>query len=456
MRLVLRLLLFLLLPVASFAACTGSSPNLAAPTWDDVATCHAIALDGDTITVAAGTYSVTAPTVITKYVKIVADGVVILIDNSCPSSCFSDTSQSMLQITESPAGSTTFSGFVINQGAAVHSQPSGVILLSYAANGKPVLVTNNTYNYQASSGDFIIAQVNRGVISGNTVNGVPSGPGCLDNNSFVRHKWLLAVGSSVWASPAHYGMDDANGDQALYIETNTVTNVLDAVDSDDNARTVIRYNTWTNSSTPSHGADTSVIGMRSMEIYGNTYIRDMTFLASCGGEPVNLNGFIALRGGTALIHDNVIPDINDGWWGDKPEVIFLDEQLRRNAGQFACWAGGYPSPHQVGWGFSTGATNPGGTGYFQDLEPVYLWNNAGAGNYNAPSIQDFPENQCPNPDTALNYIVNGREYIIGPKPGYAPYTYPHPLLSGIVAAPPPPPPPPPPVNTPPPPPNTAP
>ena len=38
--------------------------------------------------------------------------------------------------------------------------------------------------------------------------------------------------------------------------------------------------------------------------------------------------------------------------------------------------------------------------------------------------------ECSSPDTASNYIVSGRDYIFGAKPGYSPYTYPHPLTLG--------------------------
>src|SRR5689334_6895784 len=77
------IILFTVRPTHAWAACSGSSPNLAAPTWDDVASCHSVAANGDTITVAPGTYTVTTTTAITKYVTILGGGAVALIDNSC-------------------------------------------------------------------------------------------------------------------------------------------------------------------------------------------------------------------------------------------------------------------------------------------------------------------------------------------------------------------------------------
>jgi len=422
------------------ARCSGVSPNLTAPTWADVAACHRAAKNGDTITVAPGTYTVTTTTAITKFVTILGGGAVTLIDNTCVGStnCNLLIQTSMLLITESTAGSTKFSGFVINQGTAVHSNPSGTIGIQSISNGQPIIISNNTYTASGGSGDFIIAHANRGVISQNTMNGLPGGNNCLNNNSFVRHK--ITSSNAQWQTPPTYGAADSNGASNLYVETNTIKNVLEAIDSDDNARTVVRYNTITNSATGTHGTDTSgTIGGRYVEIYNNTFIRDMTLLPTCAGGtlPVNMQGFIFLRGGTALIHDNTIPPVSDPYWGQKTPVGFLDENLRRNAGGFPCWStvtapgAGYPSPHQVGWGYSTGATNPGGVGTLQDLEPVYLWNNTGGGNYDSPAVIEYGPNECgTGADSVSNYVRQNREYYVStPKPGYKPYTYPHPLTT---------------------------
>lgn len=238
----LVVLMFVLSGMAFFvnpveASCSGVSPNLTAPTWTDVAACHRAASNGDTITVSGGSYTVTTTTSITKYVKIVASGMVTLVDNT-------PNTSDLIVIAESTRGSTRLQGFTFVQGTAVHSNPNGVIRLTTTTRGLPILIGGNSYKTVTSSGDFIIAQVNRGVIWNNTITGFPSGSNCLDNNGFVRHK-LTGVTSS-WTTPSTFGSADSNGDLNLYIETNTVVNVAEAIDTDDNARTVVRYNTLTN------------------------------------------------------------------------------------------------------------------------------------------------------------------------------------------------------------------
>lgn len=423
-------------------ACSGSSPNLTAATWADVQACHDGGVNGDTITVTAGTYTVSAQTTITKHVKIVAGGTVNLTDNTCSGNC---STASLLHITESTVGNTKLQGpFRIDPGSGYHIDTVGVITVVAAISGKAVLVTDVNYGdaVNAQGGNFFYWKSNKGVIWNCDATGdVTWSANCFNGASFLRHK--PGFGIADWKTPPNYGMDDASGDENLYVEDCVLNRMLEGVDCDDNGRTVVRYCTLTNSGIINHGVDTSgIIGARYMEIYNNTFVRDLTAQGgTCGGLPTNLgSGFIYFRGGTALVHDNVIPDVNDGTWGDKSELTFVYENLRRNQGGYPCWdtttcAGcGYPAPHVPGWGYSTGGTNPGslGSDVLQDLEPIYLWSNTGTGNYGSPSIADYSPNQCggsaPNSST---YIQADREYYLGTsKPGYTPFTYPHPLTTG--------------------------
>ncbi len=425
MKTVFRSVLFvaaLFLSVTSAqAACTGSSPKLTAPTWADVAACHTAASNGDVITVTAGSFTVTTTTTITKHVYIKCGGVCTLTDN------VADVAD-LINITESSAGHTRLEGFTFVQGSGQHLNPNGVInLVHNASSGLGILIKGNSYA-SGTTGDFIIAGVNRGVIWGNSITAtwldVP-GVRCSNNVAFVRHKNTGLTG--VWFEGPYYGDDDTNGDKNLYIEGNTLDNAFEGVDVDANARTVIRYNTITNSGILNHGVDTGDTAGRYMEIYQNTFIWSTT--AHCaGGAPASVSSVIYLRGAPALIHDNVIPNVTGAFWGDKSEITFTDEKLRRSSGTYGCWTGGYPSRHQVGWGYSTGGTQAGTTGEYQDLEPVYLWNNTGAGNYGSPSVVDYAPNECGGgAPSSSTYIVASREYYTGTaKPGYAVYDYPHP------------------------------
>jgi len=167
-----------------------------------------------------------------------------------------------------------------------------------------------------------------------------------------------------------------------------------------------------------------------MDIYSNTFIWDAT--VQCPPDlPAGVNSFIYLRGGTALIHENDIPDVAGQAWGDKSEIAFTVEALGRNAGDYACWKGGYPAPHQPGWGYRNGGTRAGRSPIVQDLEPIYVWNNKGTGNHSRPTVFDYASGECGTGiAAATDYIRQNREYFLGvPKPGYAAYTYPHQLTA---------------------------
>jgi hypothetical protein len=378
------------------------------------------ASDGQKICVPAGSSSWDSTLTIDKAIRLEGAGIgqTVITDD--------DTQSYLIEITEAAAGSAKVSGFEFAVGTGpANPSPACFIKVHYADGGKPVLIAANKFSL-VSETNALCFETNRGVISSNVFVGTVEGGNCLNNAAALRQKAAGLAAS--WTSPPTYGMDDANGDQNLYFETNTATDVLEGVDVDDNARIVFRYNNWTDSVILHHGADTSGSGGRYSEIYNNVFAFDTT--VKCAPDlPTNVNAFIFNRGGTMLIHDNVIPPISSQAWGQKSEVSFIVENLRRNAGNYACWTGGYPSPHQPGWGYSTGGTQAGTSGVFQDLEPIYLWNNTGGGNYDSPGVPDYSPNECgASAPSSATYVQENREYYLDtPKPGYTPYTYPHPL-----------------------------
>jgi hypothetical protein len=230
------------------------------------------------------------------------------------------------------------------------------------------------------------------------------------------------------------GMADVNGATNMYIEDCDFHGYSDAVDFDDGTRTVFRHNVLDNSAFASHGADTSGRGQRHVEIYDNELIFDI-FSGDCATE-LPIQHFFWLRGGTAVITDNVIPRIQSTCAGTKGNIKFSVLNTRRHSGPYCCWDT-YPAPHQVGQGFGPGAVfhslidSPcatGNFGYFLYSEPAYVWNNRGTGGNIVSCLQD-PTDQCGNGQDVNAWVRAGRDYIIGPKPGYVKFTYPHPLTA---------------------------
>ncbi|MBN1674620.1 MAG: hypothetical protein JXR37_26470, partial [Kiritimatiellae bacterium] len=258
----------------------------------------------------------------------------------------------------------------------------------------------------------------------------------------VRIKYNGAAGA--WNALNSMGAADVDGDKNLYVESSYFCG-LGSTDWDDNARGVFRHNVLDNASAMSHGADTSYIGGMHVEYYDNLCIFD-----NLGDDTINAQCFFESRGGTGIIADNTIPDIASSAWGNKPEIKLQIQVLDRNAGLFGLWGQGvagaqYPAPRQVGMGhansgytnhsvtfahpnadLASGLDNNSPPIYLGDLCPWYQWGNTGGGNLAAPGIMMSGYNQG-TPDDPADYIQVGRDWINGVKPGYAKYTWPHPL-----------------------------
>jgi hypothetical protein len=275
-----------------------------------------------------------------------------------------------------------------------------VISVSGAANGKPVLIHDNSFGgFNSVRGMRFF--VSRGVIYRNITQAQT--PTSVYNN---RQFFSCKASGNAWTSPPVYGANDTTGTANIYVEDNQILNVQEAMDVDDNCRAVVRYNRFRDGFAGTHGADTSPSGVRHFEVYNNTFM----FAGN-----IMLNQWAFVRGGSGIIADNVMPDIPG-----KAEVVMQVQNLRRNAGPYPCWKSGWPAPHQVGQGYN---------GSQSVVEGVYIWNNSGGGS-SSPMLQNFSPDECGGGFDVTLHIQNGRDFVVGSaKPGYTKYRYPHPLRS---------------------------
>lgn len=362
-----------------------------------------------------------------------------------PSTVITDNSSGALfNMTESTTQNTSLSGIQIS----ATTSAGAVVYWNYTSGGQPMLVHDNYFINNGAPGEMVDSDTNRGVIWNNSFVGNSQNINQLVTTSVVRIKiGTPPTGAEPWLHPAFWGTNDTTGANNLYAETNDVHAFQSATDNDDNGRMVWRYNVMDNTGIGTHGADTSPYGMRTFEIYNNTGV----FNGYSDGTTFNVVGWVFIaRGGSYAIHDNNWPAISSTDLS-KSDVTFTVMNLQRSQGPNPCWGAGfttagqyYHAPRQVGYGYVTGTgtanypplgVNNSSTDsitYVGDLEPAYIWNNSrsplGVG------IEDYGlgnSNSCsssPTPDSSANYIVAGRDYYNGTaKPGYSPYTYPHPL-----------------------------
>jgi hypothetical protein len=359
---------------------------------------------------------------------IATDSSTVLINN---------TSTAMFAVTEDATFHTSLSGFKAQAGSG-----GGNVIVLYAGGGAAVLVHDCWI--QQGSGNSLQINVNRGVIWNCS----------FDSPSFSMAPIAFHIQPfdlTAWSTPSYFGMNDSNGQHNLYVENSDFHAYLNMADNDEGARSVFRYSFFNNAGFGTHGADTSLISQRYFEFYNNTG----NFNAYNDGTTFNMNWWFFVRGGTFVIHDNNLPALQSTDYGTKGDLDMTVMNLRRSAGANPCWGAGtsggaaFHAPQQVGTGYVTGTGHDGlgrstyslaSFGYSSpqfvgDSEPGYVWGNSRQP-LNNISITDYsgPANLCTgsNFDTSTNYIALNRDYFNGStaKPGYMPYTYPHPLAKG--------------------------
>ena len=353
------------------------------------------------------------------------------------------SSNTMFWIAEDTSSHTDISGFKIAAGTG----GANGFGITHTSGGQAVLLHDwwMELNRTASTGPM------------NAVN-VYSNEGVIWNCSVDPTAWTQTSGSisqqdpqnltvNSWTSVSQFGMNDTTGQGNLYIEDCDFHAQLYAIGPSDNGREVARYNLFDNSALGTHGADTAQYGQRYFEFYNNVGV----FEGYNDGTTFNMQDWFFVRGGTFVIHDNTLPALSSTDYGTKPDINMTVMNLQHNAGPDPCWGAGtsngadYHAPRQVGFGYVTG-TGKDGLGrtndpvtYAGDSEPGYIWANSRQPLGNV-TVSDYGGTECANPDTSVNYIVSGRDYFNGStaKPGYTPYTYPHPLRQGSGSAPAPP------------------
>ncbi len=339
----------------------------------------------------------------------------------------STASGPLITLTESATFHTRLSGIRFVTGSASDAaQP----YVEFGGSGKPVLIYDCYFESTGAAFPCLYTEGNRGVIARCSFPSLPISLAPLA----LQHK--NDHSATAWASASTMGMDDTTGESNLYVEDCDFHAWLNAMDFDGNSKTVVRHCLFNNAGTGTHGADTGPIGVRHYEYYHNEFL----FNGFGDGQTMPLNWWFYLRGGTGVIYDNIMPDIECQDYGGKVEVNMTVMNLQRNGGPNACWGANqpglqYPAPRQVGLGRVTGTAGNDGSGvYAGDSEPLYIWGNTGA--YSAGTT-DYGGEGCADPDSSADYIVAGRDYFNNEtsKPGWVPYPYPHPLRSQVESGP---------------------
>jgi hypothetical protein len=284
------------------------------------------------------------------------------------------------------------------------------------ADARTVRVDNSKFDHLV--GETLTAFNLRGVIDHNIYSGTPTSRFLnVWSPNYNGGTW----GDASWTAPARWGSADFT-----FIEDNVMT--YDGVqnyafiDAFAGARFVFRGNNVNCGWVEAHGTESSgrYRGTRAVEVYNNTFQN-----AGCNGDYVS-----NLRSGSMLV------------WGNRITGYFPNPRFElanyRNSQGFSPWGmanGSNPLDRNVNGALNEALDQPckgaGGllTGDVPAIpwpagqndqvdDPCYEWDNLANGN-------DI------NFESGASTIRAGEHFFTNtPAPGYTPYAYPHPLVSG--------------------------
>ena len=376
------------------------------------------ASDGATVVIPDGSYVWSQPVTINGFLHVVAQnyGQVTITRTY--------TGGDLLTMNASTAGSVELAGIVFTSNMNGASDNYSFTLMVNQLGGLPVLVHDCSFT---TGYEYAIGWWGNG--------------GVIWNCSFYTYSDLLggisfvntSQDDSYWNQPDSMGASgDPSGTLNTYVEDCSFYDAKMAMANfDDNSRVVWRHNLMSNAILASHGQETSIWGTRHWEIYGNTFVYSTSGTAFGGDSyPLTMDTWFELRGGTGVVTGNVMPDIPWGKAGIQLNVFSINR-----ADSIPCQTG-YPAAHQTGQGWSASSNATFGTpvvsydGTGAVLDPLYVWGNTGTETSDPGYVfvNQYSPDDCGFGEQIGVFLQQNRDYFVDvAKPGWSPFTYPHPL-----------------------------
>ena len=212
--------------------------------------------------------------------------------------------------------------------------------------------------------------------------------GVIYRNEFIDNWYInLGYGVAVDGSVKSWNRAITLGTgNAVFVEDNFFDRNRHCVTATNGANYVARYNTVKDNYQDAYAFDAHGLspawprGTRSVEIYGNTVNNSIKRFAGAG-----------IRGGSGVIWGNTWNGVSQG------VVLYLENPPSSQPLKT------YPALDQIG--------NP---------DDLYIWGNV-------TSAAQIYLNPTSNPYGINYWLKLGRDYFTTAKPGYKPYSYPHPL-----------------------------
>jgi len=368
--------------------------------------------NGDTVLIPAGNCTWTTNLTITgKYLTLQGAGAgKTIITDGVSKGTYPNIAQ-VLVWTTTQGGLSRLTGITFQGGTITDSYNKGILQID-----------GTSHQFRIDHCKFIPTQTAALFVRGDLL-------GVIDHNVFdlsAHHGYAMYIMGSSYGDPAWAQGSTLGTQQNVFVEDNLFTQDQSlgfhyyGVDGWSGSRVVYRHNEFNAVTLGNHGTESSgrSRSQRQFEIYNNTW----TWNLRGNGFP----SLIGLRGGTGVIHTNSA-NISNGTVSH-----FIDYQYYRASKSYLPW-GQCPSVWDlssarcldqtgVGKGDLLFGDTPSPTGWPDQIaDPAYDWNNLINGAV-SNSVSNVP-----------SVVQEGRDFYRQVKPGYTPYTYPHPLTSGSTA-----------------------
>lgn len=297
-----------LLLVSGAMAATYTSPSTS---FSDISATVAMATDGDTVIITAGTCSDWTGTInlthgitlkgqtTTNSVAGTANDQTIILDNvvKLPS----QTVPAILL--SNPTGTTCrVSGFTFDTGTVTDGNSNGFITIHTATGGQFRIDNNHFKTLQYEDVDIQPDWYGApGVIDHNVMEFASGNHASIDIRASFYANNADGQGDASWSDFPYFGSSKFVFIEDNYFNNSTLNEINGCIDGYFGGRWVFRHNHGYNLSLQTHGSENRYRGVRALEIYNNDFHYSFAFNAIAG-----------LRTGVMIIHDNTLAGTKPG------------------------------------------------------------------------------------------------------------------------------------------------
>ncbi len=249
--------------------------NAASPSYADVSSAVASAVDGDTVIVPSGSATWTSQFVISKAITLIG---------ATTTDSVAGTAVDATVITADMPGTTSIPLITINSTAGKSYRISGFTF----QDARTVRTLNGYINFNGLSQLVRIDHCHFTEMPEQNVYVIANGAVCgVADHNVIEHAFIVSqtvpfhahngnsdggnLGQAAWSAPTNWGGSDFFFVEDNYIKSTSTTSVNSCMDGTQGGRFVLRHNHIYNDLVSAHGTEGAARGARAIEVYSNDF-----------------------------------------------------------------------------------------------------------------------------------------------------------------------------------------